>query len=155
MYICGTIRIDMKANEQTFSQIERALKKVSEKFPSCNEPTFLTDIHVRVTQESGEIVIFNDDDEEITRCVIEEWIDNNDENFYEEITPIIRRSINNIRNIVDNLGILKPYSFVLENDDNESITELYVVDDDTVIIDKDLMEGLDEDLNTFLKDLLN
>ncbi len=145
----------MKANEQTFSQIERALKKVSEKFPSCIEPTFLTDIHVRVTQESGEIVIFNDDDEEITRCVIEEWIDNNDENFYEEITPIIRRSINNIRNIVDNLGILKPYSFVLENDDNESITELYVVDDDTVIIDKDLMEGLDEDLNTFLKDLLN
>ena len=145
----------MKANEQTFSQIERALKKVSEKFPSCNEPTVLTDIHVRVTQESGEIVIFNDDDEEITRCVIEEWIDNNDENFYEEITPIIRRSINNIKNIVDNLGILKPYSFVLENDDNESITELYVVDDDTVIIDKDLMEGLDEDLNKFLKDLLN
>ena len=155
MYFCGTIRIDMKANEQTFSQIERALKKVSEKFPSCNEPTVLTDIHVRVTQESGEIVIFNDDDEEITRCVIEEWIDNNDENFYEEITPIIRRSINNIKNIVDNLGILKPYSFVLENDDNESITELYVVDDDTVIIDKDLMEGLDEDLNKFLKDLLN
>ena len=128
---------------------------MSEKFPSCNEPTVLTDIHVRVTQESGEIVIFNDDDEEITRCVIEEWIDNNDENFYEEITPIIRRSINNIKNIVDNLGILKPYSFVLENDDNESITELYVVDDDTVIIDKDLMEGLDEDLNKFLKDLLN
>lgn len=155
MYFCGTIRIDMKANEQTFSQIERALKKVSEKFPSCDEPTVLTDIHVRVTQESGEIVIFNDDDEEITRCVIEEWIDNNDENFYEEITPIIRRSINNIKNIVDNLGILKPYSFVLENDDNESITELYVVDDDTVIIDKDLMEGLDEDLNKFLKDLLN
>ena len=155
MYFCGTIRIDMKANEQTFSQIERALRKVSEKFPSCNEPTVLTDIHVRVTQESGEIVIFNDDDEEITRCVIEEWIDNNDENFYEEITPIIRRSINNIKNIVDNLGILKPYSFVLENDDNESITELYVVDDDTVIIDKDLMEGLDEDLNKFLKDLLN
>lgn len=145
----------MKANEQTFSQIERALKKVSEKFPSCDEPTVLTDIHVRVTQESGEIVIFNDDDEEITRCVIEEWIDNNDENFYEEITPIIRRSINSIKNIVDNLGILKPYSFVLENDDNESITELYVVDDDTVIIDKDLMEGLDEDLNKFLKNLLN
>ena len=145
----------MKANEQTFSQIERALRKVSEKFPSCDEPTVLTDIHVRVTQESGEIVIFNDDDEEITRCVIEEWIDNNDENFYEEITPIIRRSINNIKNIVDNLGILKPYSFVLENDDNESITELYVVDDDTVIIDKDLMEDLDEDLNKFLKDLLN
>jgi len=145
----------MKANEQTFSQIERALRKVSEKFPSCNEPTVLTDIHVRVTQESGEIVIFNDDDEEITRCVIEEWIDNNDENFYEEITPIIRRSINSIKNTVDNLGILKPYSFVLENDDNESITELYVVDDDTVIIDKDLMEGLDEDLNKFLKNLLN
>lgn len=144
----------MKANEQTLSQIERTLKKVAAKFPSCEEPTFLTDIHIRVTQESGEMVAFNDDDEEITRSVIEEWIGNNDENFYEEITPIIRKGIGDIKDVIDNLGLLKPYSLVLEDDDKEVITELYLVDDNTVIIDKDLMEGLDEDLDNFLKNLL-
>jgi hypothetical protein len=43
----------------------------------------------------------------------------------------------------------------LENDDKESVAELYVVDDETVIIGGDLMEGLDEDLDKFLDDLLN
>jgi hypothetical protein len=42
----------------------------------------------------------------------------------------------------------------LEDDDKENIAELYVVDDDTVIIGGDLMEGLDEDLDQFLNNLL-
>ena len=52
------------------------------------------------------------------------------------------------------MSILKPFSFVLEDDDKESLAELYVVDDETVIIDPDLMEGLDDDLNNFLNTLL-
>ncbi len=144
----------MKANEQTLQQIERALKKVVEKFPATPEPSILTDIHIRVTQDSGELMAFDDDDDEITRCVIEEWIDNKDENFYDEIVPIIRRSINNQKKSLDSLGILKPYSLVLENDDKDVIAELYIVDDDTVIIDKELMEGLDDELNEFLANLL-
>ena len=56
--------------------------------------------------------------------------------------------------IVDNLGILKPYSFVLEDDDKENLGELYLADDDTIIVGGDLMEDLDHDLDTFLDDLL-
>ena len=52
------------------------------------------------------------------------------------------------------MSILKPFSFVLENDDKESMAELYLVDDEMVIIDPDLMEGLDEDLDAFLEKLL-
>ena len=50
--------------------------------------------------------------------------------------------------------ILKPFSFVLENDEQENIAELYVADDDTVIIGGDLMSDLDKDLDSFLADLL-
>lgn len=144
----------MKANEQTFSQIERALRKIAAKYPHEEEPTILTDIHIRVSQDSGEMVAFNDDDEEINRCVIEEWINNSDEEFYEGIASIIRKVINSIKDVIEGMGILKPYSLVLENDEKESITELYVVDDDTIIIDDDLMKGLDKDLDSFLEDLL-
>ncbi len=52
------------------------------------------------------------------------------------------------------MSILKPYSFVLENEDKENIAELYVVDDDTVIIDTELMADLDKDLNDFLESIL-
>ena len=53
------------------------------------------------------------------------------------------------------MGILKPYNFVLEDDDKENIAELYVADDDTIIIGGDIMEGLDKDLDSFLEKLLN
>jgi hypothetical protein len=52
------------------------------------------------------------------------------------------------------MSILKPYSFVLEDDDHEHIAELYLVDDDTAIMDKELMAGLDKDLDSFLDKLL-
>ena len=52
------------------------------------------------------------------------------------------------------MSILKPFSFVLENDDKESVEELYLVDDEMVIIDPDLMEGLDKELDAFLEKLL-
>ena len=144
----------MKVNEQTIQTITRFIKKIAEKFPSDQETTLFTDIHIRVTQESGDLMAYDDNDEEITRCVVEEWIDNKDDNFYKDITGILRQNLSANKEICDNLNIMKPYSFVLEDDDKENIAELYVADDDTIIIGGDLMEGLDEDLDSFFKKLL-
>ena len=144
----------MKPNEQTIQQIERVLHKTAEKFPATENPSIMTDIHLRVTQDTGELVVCDDDDNEITRSVIEQWIDNKDENFYEQITSTLRRCIEKIKNTTETLGLLKPFSYILENDDKENVAELYVVDDDTVIIDKELMANLDKDLNDFFIKLL-
>ena len=114
----------------------------------------LTDVHLRVTQETGELVAFDDDDREITRSIVEQWIDNKDDDFYDEVAAQIRKVIEKQKEVADNLSILKPYSFVLEDDDRQPVTELYVVDDDTVIIDPDLMEDFDKDLDVFFEKLM-
>lgn len=144
----------IKPSEQTTQQIERFLKKIAQKFPANEDTSLVTDIHVRVSQDSGEMVAFDDDDKEITRCVVEQWIGNTDEDFYDNVERVLHNTIKAFDLVADNLGILKPYSFVLENDDKESVGELYIADDDTVIIGKDLMEGLDSDLDSFLDTLL-
>lgn len=144
----------MKPSEQTTQQIERFLKKIAQKFPANEDTSLVTDIHIRVSQDSGEMVAFDDDDKEITRCVVEQWIGNTDEDFYDNVERVLHNTIKAFDVVADNLGILKPYSFVLENDDKESVGELYIADDDTVIIGKDLMEGLDSDLDSFLDTLL-
>ena len=41
----------MKATEQTLQQTRRAIKKIIDKFPSSEEATQLTDIHLRVSQD--------------------------------------------------------------------------------------------------------
>ena len=145
----------MKATEKTIKQVERAIRKIAQKFPANDDTSLLTDIHIRVLQESGEILAFDDDDQEITRCVVEQWIDNKDEDFYDQIAVILRNIFKRVHSEVDNLGIIKPYSFVLENDDKENVAELYIADDDTVIIGGDLMAGLEKDLDDFINDLFN
>ena len=144
----------MNISEQTLQQIDRAIRKIAEKFPAEEEATQMTDIHLRIAQDTGELTVFNDDDEEITRCIVEQWIGNADDNFYEEITPVLRRSLEKNKSVVEGMSILKPFSFVLENDDKESVAELYFVDDEMVIIDPDLMSDLDDDLDAFLENLL-
>lgn len=145
----------MEIKEQTISQIERALKKVANKLElNVTEQKPLTDILIQVKQECGELMVFNDDDEELTRCVIEEWIENKDEDFYLQIQSVLKQAITNLKEKMENLPILKPYSFVLIGEDKETINDLYLVDDDTIMLDGDLLKGLDKDLDEFLNHLL-
>lgn len=146
----------MEITEQTILQVERFIKKVAQKFPTVeeSETSLLTDIHIRVSQDSGEMLAFDDDDVEITRCVVEQWIDCKDENFYDEIADCLRGLLRKNAEIIDNLGLLKPYSFVLEDDDKQHLGELYLADDDTIILGGDLMQNLDQDLDGFLDELL-
>ena len=146
--------IIMKTTDQTIQQIERAIRKVADKFPATQEASIFTDIHIRVNQDTGELVAFDDDDREITRVIVEKWINNQDDGFYDIVAKQLRKCIEKEKNLVENMSVIRPYSFVLEDEDKENIAELYVVDDDTVIIDPDLMEGLDKDLDDFLEKLL-
>ena len=144
----------MNMTSQTAQQIDRAIRKIADKFPQDVEASVLTDIHLRVSQESGELIAFDDDDAEITRCVVEEWIDAKDEDFYEQIASVLRKSLAEHSQTIEAMSILHPFAFVLENDEQDIQHELYVVDGDTVIIDPELMKGLDKDLDDFLAQLM-
>ena len=43
---------------------------------------------------------------------------------------------------------------VLVDEDKETVTELLLVDDDTMLVNDELLKGLDKELDDFLKELL-
>ena len=133
----------------TIQQIQRALRKAASKFPLETENFPMTDIILQVKQEGGELLIFDDNEEELTRCVVEEWLGDTSEDFYERIQPVLKEAILDIKEEMDSLNVLKPYSFVLFDDDNSAVANLYLVDDDLIQLDGDLLPGLDEDLEGF------
>ena len=143
----------MTANEQTYQQIERALRKAASKFLPLTDCLPLTDIYLQVKQESGELLVFDDDDHELTRCVVEEWIGNRDERFYDEVQPILITALTRLKEVTEHVAVLKPYSYVLMGEDHETIADLYLVDDDTLLVSGDLMQGLEEDLEHFWQQL--
>lgn len=148
----------MKLSSQSRSLIEQTLKTVLEAFPAGNEQLAVTDIHIQPRCDSGELVVYNDEDEELAHAVVEEWADGEyeDDKFYAEVKTLFRELLKgwHDQGILDTLSIMKPYSFVLVDDEKETIAELLLVDDDTMMLSEDLLKGLDEELNDFLKKLL-
>ena len=78
------------------------------------------------------------------------------DDFDENMERILSNLLCNLKNrgAFDKLTIMKPFSFVLVDDDKETIAELLLLDDDTLLVNEELLKGLDEELDAFLKDLL-
>lgn len=144
----------MNATQQTVQQVERALKKIIAKFPTTDEPV-MTDIHMLVSPYTGEITTYDDDDQELDRCVVTEWIKTNQDGFYERAATIIHSCIEHMRPMIKQASILKPYSFVLIDEDRETLQDIAVIDDeDTIVVSGGLLENLDDELDSFLEELL-
>ena len=68
---------------------------------------------------------------------------------------LLREYIQNHTKELKDLSIIKPYSFFLVDDEKENICELYLVDDDMIVIDSSsLMQNLDKDLDDFFDRLM-
>ncbi|WP_071147030.1 hypothetical protein [Bacteroides ihuae] len=147
----------MKLSQQSQSLIESAIQKAVSKY-TCNcDQTIVTDIHFQPNQNSGELIIFDDEDEELACITVDEWMTYESNDFNEHTERVLRTLLCKMRDAgtFENLTILSPYSFVLVDEDKETLAELLLIDDDTVLVNSQLLEGLDEELDNFLKDLLS
>lgn len=145
----------MKFSEQTRAQVGEVIDEIVKYFPAENENKMMTDLTFQAKPDTGELIVCNDDDEVVASATIDEWIDNQDDDFQDEVREILRQMIQERKTELDNLSLLKPYSFIQVDEQKETLCELYLVDDNTIILDHDeLMKGLDQDLGHFLDNLL-
>lgn len=146
----------MKLSQQSLSTIESAIQKAVGKYVCGCDQTAVIDIHLQPDQTSGQLTIFNDDDEELANVMIEEWATYDGDDFMENVEPSLKSILCRMKEAGDfeKITILKPYSFVLVDEDKETVAELLLVDDDTILVDDELLKGLDKELDEFLKNLL-
>ena len=132
--------------------LQAAIKKMANNYITAEEST-VTDFHMKVNRENGELTILDDDDKTLARVHIREWEDEHNDAAIEkdlqsELTKMQQQGM------FESLNIAKPYSFVLTDEDDQSIVDLLIIDDDTLMLNADLLEGFDEEMNSFLKKLL-
>lgn len=147
----------MKLGAQSHTTIASALQQALTKYSSQSGKSVVTDIHLQPNPVTGELTFFNDDDEMLGSVSVSEWTDANPEDFHTDAEMSLRKVLNQLREdgVLASLKILKPFSFVMVDDSKETIAELMLVDDeDTVFLSDELLKGLDEELDAFLKDLL-
>lgn len=145
----------MKLSQSSLALIESTINKALAKYKGC-EQTVVTDIHLQANSTSGELILLDDEDKELANTTIEEWTNYDGEDFYTDIERVLTSVLSRMKTAGDfeKLTLIKPYSFVLVDDDKETIAELLLMDDDTLLLNDELLKGLDEELDAFLKDLL-
>jgi hypothetical protein len=93
----------------------------------------------------------------LARTMVQDWVDCVAEDFYVSVELHLKQALEELRKegTLDRLGIMKPYSFVLIDDDKETVADLLLMDDEeTMLLNDELLKGLDEELDAFLKELL-
>jgi len=143
----------MKQTIQNEDQIKEAIHKVINTFGGRAAGTeATTDIYIRIENEDENQLTFLDDDSNVlARCPTPT-------SEFDELSQLIE-PLSKIIGQLDQEGafkdvrILTPFSFLL--DDEKDIYDIYVVDEDTLVVNETLLEGLEDDLNDFLKDLLD
>ena len=145
----------MKISNQTATQINQILDELIKRYSPGTDPCSMTDLSFQVNQETGELVVLDDRDDEIVGMTIDEWIDNQEEDFDDYVAQVLRKMILKRITELEALSIVKHYSFLLVDGNNETVTELYLVDDDEVVFEKqELMAGLEKDLDDFINRLM-
>lgn len=147
----------MKISDKSRAAITDSLKEALCRYVTGADNAVVTDIHLQPNPDSGELLIFNDDDEELSRVIVDEWVEYESDDFYKEVEPVLRSILAGLKDagMLDKLSLMKPFSFVLVDDEKETVAELLLIDDeDTLLLSDELLKGLDEELDDFLKKLL-
>lgn len=145
----------MRLSESSFQGIKTLIVDALKEFQRPQEQSVVTDIHIMPIRETGEVTV-SDDDRDLVTTQLSDLADIPEDIFYEVMEKALRRILKDIDEVqpLESLAIWKPFSFVLVDDDRETVAELMLFDDDNTLLSQSLMQGLDEELDTFLKDLL-
>ena len=146
----------MNLTPASAAAISEALNKIARLYSGEEAQLVSTDFYLQPLSE-GRLAVFNDNDEEIATATVPEWESYNADTFYDQVTEDLTAAIEaaNADGELERLAVWMPYSFVLVDEERETITDLLLVDDDTLLMKKGLMTGLDEELNRFIEELLN
>ena len=147
----------MNLTPSSAASLGEAFRKIVELYTGEEDQLLSTDFYFQPLRESGKLAVSNDNDEEIANVTIPEWKDYAYDIFYDEVTADITTAMEaaNTNGDLERLAVWMPYSFVLVDEERETIADLLLVDDDTMLVKKGLMVGLSEELNKFIEDLLN
>lgn len=146
----------MELSQQSKSLIESAINNAVRHYLKHTQQTIVTDIHLQPNPNTGELTLFDDDDTVLANVLIEEWSNCDTEEFYNSVEKQLREILLQMNNEkrFDNMTILKPFSFVLVDEVKETVCDLLLIDDDTLLVNEELLHGLDKELDDFLKELL-
>lgn len=139
---------------QVYKEISMVL---TESIRSLNEGysgSSLTDIFLVVDKDTGNLSIFDDEENLLAQIIIEAWASEDDDAVIaRQLREVVQQF--DMDNKFDTLDIFKPFSINLADESMIVQEELLVIEDDSIIrIENDFLNRIDKEFDDFLDKLL-
>ncbi len=151
----------MNHNEALNYIFEKAIRHAVDRLQQEFAAEAVTDLFVYPNPDGAEFSVFNDDHVCLAKEAVKEWASEgedsiNDEAEVEKSEPILKEIIAKLaqEGIFENLNLQKPFSVAMVDEDFDSLSELYFLDDDSVNLDENLIKQVDKELGDFFKQLM-
>lgn len=144
----------MKVSNESKIKINQLLSELIAHFSDL-EDEVVTDLYFQPSFQDGKLILSDDEDEVLGEVVISEFEGLRGGDSLNSVACILRKALEHKRKELETLSVLKPFSFVLVDEDKETVEELLLVDDDLLLADDGLLKGLDAELDDFIKNLLS
>ena len=141
----------MKARQEIKRLFQEAITSLNNDYKGSS----LTDIFVVVDEDSGEISIFDDEENNIANGIIHNWRDSDKKpiNYTEELRAVVTEMDD--EDCFSTLELYTPFSINLADEDFVVIEELLLIEDESIIrIEDEFIKRMDKEFDDFLDKLL-
>lgn len=149
----------MYSKEKINSAVKHLLEQCVNQMHTLYQEEEITDFYIHVDPGSDEMRIVDDNDTLLSREAIPSDLQSDEENDAPEgLLADFRQSLKeelqrlNTAKAFDDVNVFHPFSFLLETAND--IEDLLIVDDANYIIGDELLKGLDDDLDSFIDNLM-
>ncbi|MDH6312692.1 hypothetical protein M2137_001467 [Parabacteroides sp. PFB2-10] len=141
------------------SIIETTFISAIERLKREGSGSFVSDLYVQVDPESGEVQIYDENENLLDKVVIFDWINKSHqmESFQKQVIATLKAvlTVQSTKGMFEDPLFIKPVSVSLTNEYFVVVEELLFLDDDLFRLDDPLLKDLDAELDDFLNNLLS
>lgn len=146
-------------NAKVQSVIETTFTTAIAKLTSDDSGKYFSDLYIQADSESGELLIFDDEERLLEKTVIFDWVGCScEEDVFNKQVIVSLKSVLSIlvaKNAFEHPSFMKPFSVSFTDEDFVVVEELLFLDDDMLRVDDPLLKDLDAELDEFLANLLS
>lgn len=146
-------------NAKVQSVIEAVFTSAIGKLTKDENGNLISDLYVQADPESGELLVFDEEEKLVEKTVIFDWVENKEEEnaFNKRVAASVKAVLTILatKKVFDHPRFMKPLSISLTDEDFVVTEELFFLDDDMLRLDDPLLKDLDADLDNFLANLLS
>ena len=148
----------MNSQNTLSSYLETLVRESLQLLQTQYATDMLTDLYWQVDLTSGSFAVWNDNQQQLAKASVKEWVSEDVDKSVSlaEIEQVLRQILSKLEaeNFLEKINVQMPFSILMVDEEMETLSELYFLDDEAMPLDNNIIRHIDDELDSFFKELM-